>query len=166
MLSVLNSFYFLKLRLSKFCFSKQNTKQKINLILFTISLLVLILPLFADIANAAVSPKLKFAENNPISDTMCKVYYTVTGSIAKVVAVFVITITALGFFLGKVSWGISVAIAIAISLMFGGRKLLGYSVGPKAKSGCQCKAGTYGYGNNCQARPVDEEVDYAIGVAN
>jgi type IV secretory pathway VirB2 component (pilin) len=126
-------------------------------ILIRHSLILSIFVLIFSFSNsyAVVSKRVKFAENNPISDTMCKVYYAVTGTVAKVVATFVIMIIALGFFLGKVSWGIVISAVIAISLLFSGRVLLTTFIGPKADSGCECKKGTYGYSQNCTAKPID-----------
>ncbi len=104
------------------------------------------------LSSAAPTERVKFSENNAISDSVCKIYYTFTGTIAKAMAVFVIIVTAFGFLLGKVSWGIVISIAIAIGMLFSGEAMLRIFVGPKAKSGCQCKAGTMGFGQNCQAR--------------
>ena len=125
----------------------------IRTVLLACSFLVLALSCF-NYSQARVSDKVKFAENNPISDNMCKIYYATTGTIARVIAIFVIVVTAVGFFLGKVSWGIIISIGIAIGLMFSGRSLLQTFVGPKASSGCECKAGTSAFGLSCTARPI------------
>jgi|GEM_PF-5191602 len=129
----------------------------IHRISFVLSLIVFGICLAKPLAaEATYSKRIKFAENNPISDSMCKIYYAVTGSIAKVISVFVVIVTALGFFLGKVSWGIIISIVVAISLMFTGRQILSVFVGPKADGGCECKKGTYSFGYSCKAKPLDK----------
>jgi hypothetical protein len=99
----------------------------------------------------AYTKRVNFAESNEISDGMCKIYYFATSSVLRVICMFVLIVTALGFFLGKISWGMIISIAVAVGMIFSSEKLLAVFVGPKAEGGCQCKPGTFGSG--CKAKP-------------
>jgi len=59
------------------------------------------------------------ANNNALVDTMCSVMKLVTGSAGKAFAAFAIISVGIGFFTGKVSWGLMIAVALGIAAMFG-----------------------------------------------
>ncbi len=59
------------------------------------------------------------ANNNALVGTMCNALQVVTGSFGKAVAAFAIISVGIGFFTGKVSWGLMIGVAAGIAAMFG-----------------------------------------------
>ena len=85
--------------------------------------------------------RVDFAENNFVSEKICQIFKMAESSIFPVVLSFFIVVTGIGFFLGKISWGIVIAIVIGAGIMFSSTKLLVIFVGGKGKGGCGCKPG-------------------------
>lgn len=59
------------------------------------------------------------ANNNAFVDTLCNALKIVTGSGGKAFAAFAIISVGIGFFTGKVSWGLMIGITAGIAAMFG-----------------------------------------------
>lgn len=59
------------------------------------------------------------ANQNALVGTMCNVLKLVTGNFGKAVAAFAIISVGIGFFTGKVSWGLMIGVAAGIAAMFG-----------------------------------------------
>jgi type IV secretory pathway VirB2 component (pilin) len=57
--------------------------------------------------------------SNVLVDTICNVLKIVTGNAGKAFAAFAIISLGIGFFTGKVSWGLMIGIAAGIAAMFG-----------------------------------------------
>ena len=55
---------------------------------------------------------------------MCNAYGIFKGPLGKTFAVFAIVALGVGFFLGKVSWGTAIAIALGIGAIFGAPTLV------------------------------------------
>ncbi len=53
-----------------------------------------------------------------IAGTMCKITNALTGPIGKAVATIAVVVLGIGLFLGKLSWGLAMATAIGIGLIF------------------------------------------------
>jgi|GEM_PF-5599347 len=106
---------------------------------------------YSDTSSATptvINEKLEMAENNPIANMFCRVYDTVL-VVGFVVAALLWTITGIGFFIGKISWGIVVAIGIGSALMVGSGKLAAnFVLGDSSdiKDACKCR-----YGVNCDS---------------
>lgn len=93
---------------------------------FTILSLILVVasPLLALVGDAAaqtvtgttVSPDV---DNNALVGTLCNALQIVTGNFGKGVAAFAIISVGIGFFTGKVSWGLMIGVAAGIAAMFG-----------------------------------------------
>jgi type IV secretory pathway VirB2 component (pilin) len=58
-------------------------------------------------------------EDNAIVTVLCNVVNLITGDIAKGVAIVAIVVVAIGLFMGKFSWGVALATAIGIAMIFG-----------------------------------------------
>ena len=56
---------------------------------------------------------------NALVNTMCNVLRLVTGTAGKAFAAFAIISVGIGFFTGKVSWGLLIGVAMGIAAMFG-----------------------------------------------
>ncbi len=59
------------------------------------------------------------ANDNAFVDTLCNALKIVTGSGGKAFAAFAIISVGIGFFTGKVSWGLMIGITAGIAAMFG-----------------------------------------------
>ena len=59
------------------------------------------------------------ANTNVLVDTICNVLKIVTGNAGKAFAAFAIISIGIGFFTGKVSWGLMIGVAAGIAAMFG-----------------------------------------------
>ena len=59
------------------------------------------------------------ADSNQLVTTMCQAMKIVTGSGGKAFAAFAIISVGIGFFTGKVSWGLMIGVAMGIAAMFG-----------------------------------------------
>jgi type IV secretory pathway VirB2 component (pilin) len=59
------------------------------------------------------------ADDNALVVTMCNALGIVTGSGGKAFAAFAIISVGIGFFTGKVSWGLMIGVAAGIAAMFG-----------------------------------------------
>lgn len=58
-------------------------------------------------------------DNNILVNTMCNALKIVTGNGGKAFAAFAIISVGIGFFTGKVSWGLLIGVAMGIAAMFG-----------------------------------------------
>lgn len=59
------------------------------------------------------------ADSNILVTTMCNALKIITGSGGKAFAAFAIISVGIGFFTGKVSWGLLIGVAMGIAAMFG-----------------------------------------------
>lgn len=59
------------------------------------------------------------SDNNKLTDTLCNALKIVTGSGGKAFAAFAIISVGIGFFTGKVSWGLMIGVSAGIAAMFG-----------------------------------------------
>ncbi len=57
--------------------------------------------------------------DNALVTTMCKAMQLVTGNAGKAFAAFAIISMGIGFFTGKISWGLMIGLALGIAAMFG-----------------------------------------------
>jgi type IV secretory pathway VirB2 component (pilin) len=61
----------------------------------------------------------KLQDNNAFSRAMCRVLEIATGTGGKAFAAFAIISVGIGFFTGKVSWGLMIGVAAGIAAIFG-----------------------------------------------
>lgn len=59
------------------------------------------------------------SNNNALVDSMCNAMQLVTGNAGKAFAAFAIISLGIGFFTGKISWGLMIGVAMGIAAMFG-----------------------------------------------
>jgi len=53
-----------------------------------------------------------------IAGTMCKITSALTGPIGKGIATIAVVVLGIGLFLGKLSWGLAMATAVGIGMIF------------------------------------------------
>ena len=108
---------------------KINSKQLFKISLATASILALfpILSSNLSLASEALAQTLDASANvssNSLTKVMCNALRIVTGTAGKTFATFAIIATGIGFFTGKVSWGLMIGVAAGIATMFGGPSIV------------------------------------------
>ena len=109
---------------------KINSKQLIKFSVATASILTL-LPIlssnFGLVSEALAQGTADVSANvssNSLTRVMCNALKIVTGSAGKTFATFAVIATGIGFFTGKVSWGLMIGVAAGIATMFGGPSIV------------------------------------------
>lgn len=59
------------------------------------------------------------ADSNDIITILCNVIKFITGGIGKTIAIIILISLAISMFLGKVSWGMAIAVAVGMGILFG-----------------------------------------------
>lgn len=77
--------------------------------------------------------------NDQVTDTICNVINLIKSGPGKTVAILVIISSAVMLFLGKLSWGLGIAIAVGMGLMFGAESVVKTISGETSDV---CKTGT------------------------
>ena len=75
-------------------------------------------------------PELSFAcapcDVDPIGDTLCNIVEKLQGRIGKGIATIAVIFLGIGLFLGKLSWGLAIAIGIGIGGIFGAGQIVSW----------------------------------------
>ena len=93
--------------------------------------------IFCEIYNASTS-------KNTFVKSVCNAFRIVNGSAGKTFAAFAIIATGIGFFSGKVSWGLMIGVAAGIATMFGAPSIVAAISGQTVDTKCQTATGTAG----------------------
>jgi type IV secretory pathway VirB2 component (pilin) len=100
---------------------------------------------FAEEAYAQNNEDASFSlSSNSLTRVMCNALRLVTGSAGKTFAAFAIIATGIGFFSGKVSWGLMIGVAAGIATMFGAPSIVAAISGQTVDTKCQTATGTAG----------------------
>ncbi len=81
---------------------------------------------------------------NTFSRSICNAFRIVTGSAGKTFAAFAIIATGIGFFSGKVSWGLMIGVAAGIATMFGAPSIVAAISGSTVDTKCTLATGISG----------------------
>jgi type IV secretory pathway VirB2 component (pilin) len=73
---------------------------------------------------------------NTFVKSVCNAFRIVNGSAGKTFAAFAIIATGIGFFSGKVSWGLMIGVAAGIATMFGAPSIVAAISGQTANLNC------------------------------
>jgi len=97
--------------------------------------------------GTAINEKFQMAENNPVGRSLCRGLILVKTYIVPVIILLWI-ITGIGFFIGKISWGIVIALAVGSTLAVSSSKIAAKVVygDSDIKDACDCR-----YGVNCES---------------
>jgi type IV secretory pathway VirB2 component (pilin) len=82
--------------------------------------------------------------SNTFSKSICNAFRIVTGSAGKTFAAFAIIATGIGFFSGKVSWGLMIGVAAGIATMFGAPSIVAAISGSVVDTKCGLATGMPG----------------------
>ena len=123
---------------------KINSKQLFKISLATASVLTL-LPILSSnfglvseaLAQGGTADVSANISSNSLTRVMCNALKIVTGSAGKTFATFAIIATGIGFFTGKVSWGLMIGVAAGIATMFGGASIVAAISGEDTKMMCK-----------------------------
>jgi type IV secretory pathway VirB2 component (pilin) len=75
-------------------------------------------------------------QDQTFSRAMCQALKVVTGSAGKTFAAFAIIATGIGFFTGKVSWGLMIGVTAGIATMFGAPSIVAAISGQDTEMKC------------------------------
>ena len=122
---------------------KINSKQLFKISLATASIFAL-LPILSSnfglvseaLAAAGSTDASANISSNSLTKVMCNALRIVTGSAGKTFATFAVIATGIGFFTGKVSWGLMIGVAAGIATMFGGPSIVAAISGEDTKLMC------------------------------
>ncbi len=89
------------------------------LFLLSVFLVVILFSTKDALAQSFGSSVNSSVNNNVLVNVMCNVQRIVTGNAGKAFASFAIISIGVGFFTGKVSWGLMIGVAAGIAAMFG-----------------------------------------------
>ena len=79
------------------------------------------LSLTAPIYSASAQTK---TEATQISNIICNAVNQLTGTIGRSIAILIIISLAISLFLGKVSWGMAIAVAVGMGILFGAKDVV------------------------------------------
>jgi type IV secretion system protein VirB2 len=80
-------------------------------------------PTPADAANAGQG----------IANVLCNVIQVAQGATGKTIATLVIISMAIGLFLGKITWGVAIAVAVGMGVLFGANTVVSFVSSPDGK---------------------------------
>jgi len=82
----------------------------------------------AECTNAAINTyctwSVEDTQNNKLVDAVCRVYQIATGTAGKAFAAVGVISVGIGFFTGKVSWGLMISVAAGIAVFFGAPSII------------------------------------------
>lgn len=70
-------------------------------------------------------PSVAMAATNNITQTLCVAIEQLTGTVGKAIAALIVISLAIALFLGKVTWGVAIAVAVGMGLLFGATGIVG-----------------------------------------
>lgn len=74
-------------------------------------------------------------QQSAISNIMCNAVNQLTGTIGRSIAILIIVSLAISLFLGKVSWGMAIAVAVGMGILFGAKDVVNLLSGATACKG-------------------------------
>ena len=75
-------------------------------------------------------------ETTVIQNILCNAAKVISGNIGKTIAVLVVVSVAIGLFVGKITWGVAIAVAVGMGVLFGAQGLVGLISGSGANVIC------------------------------
>jgi type IV secretion system protein VirB2 len=115
-----------------------NLIKKISLVVVMVFLIINPTSSFA--AETGVVPY-NSENDTEITRVLCKVVKLLTGKAGRAIASTAVVVLGIGLFLGKLSWGIAVATAVGIGLIFGAERVV-FWLSPTADASMFCTTDT------------------------
>lgn len=63
-------------------------------------------------------------ENSMITNIMCNAINQITGPVGRAISILIIISLAIALFIGKVSWGMAIAVAVGMGILFGAKDVV------------------------------------------
>lgn len=71
-----------------------------------------------------------------IADVLCNVIKIAQGNVGKTISILVIISIAIGLFLGKITWGVAIAVSVGLGVLFGANSVVDFiASGSEQKGG-------------------------------
>jgi type IV secretion system protein VirB2 len=102
----------------------------VNVALFSLFAVIVLMPEMSYAQNNAAS-----AANIGVDDAVCRIVNELQGKVARGVAAFGIIFLGFSLFLGKISWGVALALGIGIGAIFGAPQIVNVIAG-SGDAGC------------------------------
>lgn len=87
-----------------------------------IGLFAVFLSLISPVYESKATPNL--VEKNQITNILCNVTNVITGGVGRTIAILIVVSLAIALFLGKVTWGMAIAVAVGMGVLFGAKDLV------------------------------------------
>ncbi len=93
---------------------------------FNINMLwrTLVIAFFALTLTILAPAELPQAQNTQITNILCNAVNQLTGNIGRSIAILIVISLAISLFLGKVSWGMAIAVAVGMGILFGAKDVV------------------------------------------
>ena len=95
---------------------------------FLIFILLFSINVFQPSLAIAAGDKVTEASES-VTNVICRAIKIVQGPTGKTLAILVIISLAIGLFLGKITWGVAIAVAVGMGILFGANTVVGYISG-------------------------------------
>lgn len=115
----------------------QNLKVAICKSAKVLFVLFMLLVSFPSVGNATGTSS-SLAEDNALTKVLCNVYKVVTGKAGKTFAAFAIISAGIGFFTGKLQWGLLIALTLGIAAIFGSPTIVSAITGESGSGANLC----------------------------
>jgi type IV secretion system protein VirB2 len=76
------------------------------------------------LANTGTGSASSSDAKDPISSALCNVVKLINGPAGKAIATIALVFLAIGLFVGKITWGVAVSVAIGIAVLFGASSVI------------------------------------------
>ncbi|MFK7760892.1 MAG: TrbC/VirB2 family protein [Candidatus Midichloriaceae bacterium] len=70
-----------------------------------------------------------------IADVLCNVIKIAQGNVGKTISILVIISIAIGLFLGKITWGVAIAVSVGLGVLFGANSVVEFIASGKGGVG-------------------------------
>ena len=85
--------------------------------------------------SIADDPKYTTDPGSQIADVLCNVIKIAQGNVGKTISILVIISIAIGLFLGKITWGVAIAVSVGLGVLFGANSVVEFIASGKGGAG-------------------------------
>lgn len=71
-------------------------------------------------------------QNSMITNILCNAINQITGPVGRAISILIIISLAIALFIGKVSWGMAIAVAVGMGILFGAKDVVNLISGSSA----------------------------------
>lgn len=106
---------------------------------FVIAVLVTAMPELALAQGVAESDAT--TQGGDLARVFCNIINAFSGGIGRGIATIAVIMVGIGLFMGKLSWGLAIAVAVGIGALFGAESIVGIISGDDASTVCEGSGG-------------------------